>query len=141
MGRILDITFEVVKSLGYFATGGICFYLLSGGKLPFQTMGSAISSSTSCSETNLERLERDYNAMTNNDKAKKALEKLEARDRAAIAVAEKRRADQVRTEEELARLLVDKTICGGMLTKLTPECLAKMREIEGKKGATGDGAK
>ena len=89
----------------------------------------------------MKRLERDYNAMTNNDKAKKAQDKAEARDRAAVASAEKRRADHMHAEEELARLLMDKAICGGMLAQVTPECMAKIREIEGRKRATGDGTK
>ena len=36
MGKSIDIAFDLLKVCSYFAIGGSCFYLLSGGKLPFQ---------------------------------------------------------------------------------------------------------
>ena len=36
MGKKSDVALEVLKVGGYLTIGGVSFYLLSGGKLPFQ---------------------------------------------------------------------------------------------------------
>lgn len=147
MGKKFDVAIEVVKSIGYLATGGICFYLLSGGRLPFQTIGNAQCESTSASSSSeancLEELEREYNAMTNNDMLKKAKSKTDANNPARVP--EQSRADArpqaSDAEKELGRLVMGKAICGGMVAELTPECLARIREIEEKRRANVCGAK
>merc|ERR1719495_1250017 len=67
MGKNIDIAIDALKVLGYFATGGACFYILSGGKLPFQTKANAQHETI----TQLQQFERQCNAMTNNDRSKK----------------------------------------------------------------------
>ena len=36
MGKTFEVVVDVMKVGGYLATGGMCFYLLSGGSLPFR---------------------------------------------------------------------------------------------------------
>ena len=96
----------------------------------------------------MEQLEREYNAMTNNDMLKKAKSKTDPN--SAARVNEQSRGDQVsadarqqasNAEKELGRLVMGKAICGGMVAELTPECLARIREIEERRHANVCGAK
>ena len=96
----------------------------------------------------MEHLEREYNAMTNNDMLKNTKSKMDANNAARLP--EQSRGDQVRAdarpqasdaEKELGRLVMGKAICGGMVAELTPECLARIREIEEKRHANVCGAK
>ena len=68
---------------------------------------------------------RQCNAMTNNDKQTKKDEvsQFKSSDHASWSES---------TEKDLKRHLKEKSICGGF-AGLTPECLAKMKEIEKKK--------
>lgn len=120
MGKSIDIAFDLLKVCSYFAIGGSCFYLLSGGKLPFQAKDDAQHETMTPMHAG-----RQCNAMTNNDKQTKKDEvsQFKSSDHASWSES---------TEKDLKRHLKEKSICGGF-AGLTPECLAKMKEIEKKK--------
>lgn len=130
MGKSIDIAIDALKICGYCAIGGGCFYVLSGGKLPSRgTLPFQTKDDTQHEAMSLQQLGRQSNAMTNNDQAKKQSKKDEAshqngsRDHANWSE---------NTERELRRHLSGKSMCGGV-AGLTPECLAKIKEIEKKK--------
>lgn len=152
MSDFVKMAFEALKVGGYLATGGFCFHLLSGGKLPFQTMGN-VSLGTLPTPTN------EYNAMASNSKDKKDKKGKVDTDPAANDTAKpnqdaqaKNNADDAakntakpaqdahgnfnkneNTESEIRRQLSRASICGGAVGALTPECRAKMEEIEKKR--------
>jgi len=154
MGKYIDIAIDVLKTCGYIATGGVCFYLLSGGKLPFQTSANAQAGCLSVSS--MQQFERQSNAMTNNDRTKKQRERSETSQfsdgnpnhfregegsgrrheprGAPVDDATNRPSEGI--ENELRRRLSGKSFCRGFGGELTPECLEKMREIEKKKNDT-----
>merc|ERR1712098_758884 len=80
MGKTFEVVVDVMKIGGYLATGGMCFYLLSGGSLPFRTMGNndnsaaaeghyampALSPTTRERLTAQQNIENQYNSMANN---------------------------------------------------------------------------
>lgn len=130
MGKSVDTAIEVLKTCGCLVTGGVCFYLLSGGKLPFQTSSSV---SLGCSSVvPMQSFQRQNNVMESNDREKKQSQKDTSRiSDAACGVGDVSRGNRV--EEELRRRLTDNSICGGVVGQLTPECLAKIAEIERKR--------
>lgn len=148
MSEFFKTAFEVLKVGGYLATGGFCFHLLSGGKLPFQTMG------------NVSTLPMDeYNAMASNSKDKKdkkgkkvdtdpsakdtakPTQETQAKNNADDAAKNAAKPSQDahgnfnknENTDDLRRALSRVSICGGAVGAVTPECRAKMEEIEKKR--------
>lgn len=148
MSEFFKTAFEVLKVGGYLATGGFCFHLLSGGTLPFQTMG------------NVSTLPMDkYNAMASNskDKTDKKAKKVDM-DPAANDTTKANQDSQTKNNaddaaknaakpaqdahgninknentDDLRRALSRVSICGGAVGAVTPECRAKMEEVEKKR--------
>jgi len=155
MGKIFDLTLDVLKTGGYFTVGGICFYLLNGGKLPFQTMGNVQRGSA------LGKMKREHNAMTSNskdDKNEKNVNKdtnketTNGKPSAGNQTSDKKtnetnetnstknpdsNLNQTETESEFRQRLSEESICGGIMGEITAECVTKMKNIEEKKKKGG----
>lgn len=162
MGKTFEVVVDFLKVGGYLATGGLCFYLLSGGSLPFRTKGNndnsaaveghyampALSPTTSERLAAQQNLESQYNSMANN---KTNIAKRDEKTATATATGtttttttapnEERSNDAgnnecVRAETALRQCLSSgKPLCGGLFAELPSDYLTKMRQVEERRQA------